>query len=427
MISRLPRPIKMILSDLIAALEQKLASDRTLAPGQDEIQRRRTRVATAVTDLGADAFVGFSVASIRYLTGWATANTERPVAVIVGRDGSASLFAPHLRTADAAAQTCDIEIVGYPEYPGETHPIVLLGRRLSDHGHCRLVLETAGYESPFGYRGPQLAQTGSLECVVQAHFIEDFRMVKSPEEIALIRHAGDWAMLAHGYLHQAVAAGMSESVIGGAASGRVMRRFRETFAGRSRIAWPAQVAASFGGQVGVTGTADHAHRLLDPVVGVGDPLISRVTAYVGGYYCDVERSIVCGSPSPEFARLFSEGVELQEYALTLIKPGVPVAEIDRSVQERVRQRGLHSCWRHHVGHSVGLLERERPYLDIGSEEILEPGMVVTVEPGLYALGVGGFRHSDCVVVTATGHENLTPYPRDLDFLSAHHHPAETLA
>jgi Xaa-Pro aminopeptidase len=72
--------------------------------------------------------------------------------------------------------------------------------------------------------------------------------------------------------------------------------------------------------------------------------------------------------------------------------------------------------RHHVGHAIGLEAHEAPFLDRGEEAALEPGMVFTVEPGLYFANLGGFRHSDTVVVTDSGCRSLTDYPKDLDSL-----------
>ena len=74
-------------------------------------------------------------------------------------------------------------------------------------------------------------------------------------------------------------------------------------------------------------------------------------------------------------------------------------------------------WRHHTGHGIGLRYHEGPFLDAGDQTALKPGMVFTVEPGLYAPELGGFRHSDTVLITADGHEVLTYYPRDLESLT----------
>ena len=74
-------------------------------------------------------------------------------------------------------------------------------------------------------------------------------------------------------------------------------------------------------------------------------------------------------------------------------------------------------WRQHTGHAIGLRNHEAPFLDVGDETVVEPGMVFTIEPGVYVAGLGGFRHSDTVVVRADGIEILTDYPSDLESLT----------
>jgi Xaa-Pro aminopeptidase len=107
---------------------------------------------------------------------------------------------------------------------------------------------------------------------------------------------------------------------------------------------------------------------------------------------------------------------LQSRAIDLLRPGRPVAEVELEVLRLAKDLGHESHLRHHVGHSIGLEGHEAPFLDRGDPAILEPGMVFTVEPGLYLPELGGFRHSDTVLVTAGGHEVLTDYPRDLESL-----------
>jgi Xaa-Pro aminopeptidase len=78
---------------------------------------------------------------------------------------------------------------------------------------------------------------------------------------------------------------------------------------------------------------------------------------------------------------------------------------------------LLSYWRQHTGHAIGLRNHEAPFLDVGDSTQVEPGMVFTIEPGLYAPDVGGFRHSDTIAVTPDGIDILTDYPRDVESLT----------
>ena len=79
--------------------------------------------------------------------------------------------------------------------------------------------------------------------------------------------------------------------------------------------------------------------------------------------------------------------------------------------------GIRDLWRQHTGHGIGLRNHEAPFLDVGDHTPLQPGMVFTIEPGVYKEGLGGFRHSDTVLVTGTGIEILTDYPHDLASLT----------
>lgn len=108
--------------------------------------------------------------------------------------------------------------------------------------------------------------------------------------------------------------------------------------------------------------------------------------------------------------------EAQETALKTIKAGIPFSKVEEAVQAYWKEHNLLHLVRHHTGHNIGLLGHEAPFFDLGDDTIIEPGMVVTVEPGLYVKGVGGFRHSDTVLVTNDGIEMLTYYPRDLNSL-----------
>jgi Xaa-Pro aminopeptidase len=81
------------------------------------------------------------------------------------------------------------------------------------------------------------------------------------------------------------------------------------------------------------------------------------------------------------------------------------------------ENGLLGNWRQHTGHGIGLRNHEAPFLDVGDHTTIEPGMVFTIEPGVYADDVGGFRHSDTVVVTPDGIDVLTDYPSDIESLT----------
>ncbi len=147
-------------------------------------------------------------------------------------------------------------------------------------------------------------------------------------------------------------------------------------------------------------------------------LVTGATAPVWGYHSELERTMVIGPPSDEQKRLFDAHARAAgPRDRRRSGRAFPVREVDLTVRAYYEEHGLWENWRHHVGHAIGLRYHEGPFLDRGDSTPIEPGMVFTVEPGLYAPAVGGFRHSDTVAVTDEGVEWLTYYPRDLESLT----------
>jgi Xaa-Pro aminopeptidase len=145
----------------------------------------------------------------------------------------------------------------------------------------------------------------------------------------------------------------------------------------------------------------------------GDVLVSGAGANIDGYLSELERTMIVGEPTPEQERAFEAMLALQTRALEVMAPGVPAGEVELATVRLAEELGVADNLRHHVGHSIGLEGHEAPFLDRGEEEVLEPGMVFTIEPGLYFKELGGFRHSDTVLITDEGCRVMTTYPREL--------------
>ena len=172
-----------------------------------------------------------------------------------------------------------------------------------------------------------------------------------------------------------------------------------------------------GDYVNGRGPADYVMVANNIVFAAGDVLVTGATAPVWGYLSELERTMVIGEPTDEQQQMFEHMVALQDLALEAIRPGARCSDVDIVVRAYYDEHGFWDNWKHHVGHAIGLRYHEGPFLDIGDDTEIVPGMVFTVEPGLYAAGLGGFRHSDTVVVTGDGIERLTYYPRDLESLT----------
>jgi len=149
----------------------------------------------------------------------------------------------------------------------------------------------------------------------------------------------------------------------------------------------------------------------------GGPHVSIVQGMANGYGAEVERTFFIGSV-PEAARKpFADMLEARELALRLLVPGACMSDLDRQVNEFLRARGHADNLLHRTGHSFGVTDHEGPFLAEGYQRQVVPGMVFSIEPGIYLPGLGGFRLSDTVLVTQRGPLLLTRGPDTLEGLT----------
>ncbi len=133
---------------------------------------------------------------------------------------------------------------------------------------------------------------------------------------------------------------------------------------------------------------------------------------VNGYCSDMTRTVVIGQGSEEQKRVYDIVLRAQETALSVIRPGIRGCEVDEAARKVISDAGYGDCFGHGLGHSVGLMIHERPCFSSKDETVLEPGMVITVEPGIYIEGAFGVRIEDLVVITEDGCRNLTHAPKE---------------
>jgi len=382
--------------------------------GAAEFAARREAFAAALDGRGLAGAVLFDAHRVSYYTGFAFIPTERPIAFALATDGRGGMLVPRLEVEHAQANAAVQEVAHYDEYPGERHPIEALHELLGALGvRERLGADQDGYPWVFGYRGPGLG-----EFTLVADLVEDQMAIKSEAEIALLRESSKWANLAHTLLQRYTRPGLSETEVSARAGIEATAAMLDAIGPiyRAQSHWFEGAVAGYRGQIGRGAAIPHA--LANNVVfQAGDVLVTGATAPVWGYHSELERTMVIGPPSDDQKRMYEHMVALQDLAFEAIRPGAACAEVDRVVRAYYERHGLWENWRHHVGHAIGLRYHEGPFLDRGDRTEIRPGMVFTVEPGLYAAGLGGFRHSDTVVVREDGLEFLTYYPRDLESLT----------
>ena len=132
-----------------------------------------------------------------------------------------------------------------------------------------------------------------------------------------------------------------------------------------------------------------------------------------GYCSDMTRTVFLGKPRPEERRAYEAVLEAQENAVNAVAPGASCAEVDEAARGVLRRAGLAEAFSHSTGHGVGLEIHEPPRIGARQTTRLQPGMVITIEPGIYLAGKFGIRIEDMVAVTRSGGQVLTPAPKAL--------------
>ena len=145
----------------------------------------------------------------------------------------------------------------------------------------------------------------------------------------------------------------------------------------------------------------------------GDVVIHGTGCTTDGYYSEDERTIFIGPPTDHQRQVFEVMRRAQQAALDSIRPGVTCQQVDRAARRLIEEAGFGRAFIHRTGHGIGIDIHELPFFAPSDETVLQAGMVMSVEPGIYVDGVGGFRHSDTVIVTSEGREVLTKFPKTL--------------
>ncbi|HXR11332.1 MAG TPA: Xaa-Pro peptidase family protein [Gaiellaceae bacterium] len=384
-----------------------------------ELAERRARLLERVRRDGLTGYVLFGADYIQYFTGFWFLSNERPVVFAESTGGESFVFVPEFEVERTRAEADFDRVESYPEYPGTEHPMRFLARALDDVGiRGAIGADGDGYPGILGYAGPPLSEVSGAAVTPVGGAVEEMMACKSASEITLICESGRWCAHAHRLLQEYSRPGATEAEASLRASHEatlaMLDELGDAYGGG--LSSSSGAAAGYRGQIGLRSAWAHAvaHNI---EFAPGDVLVTETSAPVWGYNAELERAMVVGPPTDEMRRLFDHAVAARHAAFAAIRPGATCADVDGAVMRYFEDNDLLRYWRQHTGHGIGLRNHEAPFLDVGDHTPLQPGMVFTIEPGLYDAAVGGFRHSDTVVVTEDGMDVLTEYPLDLESLT----------
>jgi Xaa-Pro aminopeptidase len=238
------------------------------------------------------------------------------------------------------------------------------------------------------------------ELVPIGNDITRLRRIKTPRELEYIRKAEEIGDKVFEEMLGIIKPGMTELEI----SARI--EFLLKMKGGERTSFPAIVAS------GVNSSMPHAVPTAKRVE-TGDFLTMDFGCVYNGYCSDMTRTIVIGKATDKQKEIYRLVLDAQQAALDFIKAGLKGKEIDKVARDLIYAAGYEGCFGHGLGHSLGLFIHEEPRLSPLEEEIIESGMVETVEPGIYVRGFGGVRIEDLVAVTEQGCINFTKSDKQL--------------
>lgn len=339
---------------------------------------------------GIDGMLITSSFNRRYMTGF----TGSSGMVLIS--GEKALFITDFRYAEQAEKQCG----GYE--------VVLHKGLIQDEVAAQvkvLGIKKLGFEeNHVTYSAFQMYEKAiDAELVPTSGEIEKLRLIKTDSEIKILKEAAGIADAAFTHILEFIRPGRTELEVSNELeffmrkSGAASSSFDIIVASGFRSALPHGVAS-------------------DKVIEAGDFVTLDYGAYYKGYVSDITRTVSVGKPVDKLKEIYDIVLEAQLRGMAGIKPGMLGKEADALTRNLIAEKGYGEYFGHSTGHGIGLEVHEGPGLSARSETILEPGMVVTVEPGIYIAGLGGVRIEDDTVITLDHNESLTHSTKELIIL-----------
>lgn len=354
----------------------------------NEFAGRRRLVAAELATRELDAFLVSSMASLRYLTGFTGSS-----GVLLVLPGDAILFTdPRYAVQSGREVSCRTKILKGPLLPGVAASV---GRKR---------IRRLGFErAHLSYDGYDVLRAGlpvNTACEPVAGWVEAHRMLKTGSEIELIERSVATNSAAFEQAARRIRAGMQEEELAGEIEYR-MRRL-----GAQKPSFETIVAA------GERSALPHAHPT-GAALKSDQLVLIDMGAFRDGYASDMTRMLFLGKPGARVKRMYGAVLEAQLAAIDAVRPGVTTAYVDGQARKVLKTYKLDHAFIHSTGHGLGLEIHEMPRIGRKDKTLLQAGMAITIEPGVYVEGFGGIRIEDTVVVTQTGCRVLTPTSKEL--------------
>jgi len=358
--------------------------------GPEVFQRRLERARAELQARRLDLLIATPGTNYEYLTGYNPGRSERLIALLLPVAGAPAVVCPAFEVERIKRHSVITELHGWDEQD-DPHTLVrdTVRRLTSRSGSGTIALESSTAYQTFLRLGRALP---GWKFVDAAPLTERLRVIKSPEEVALLRRAIAITQDAMAATFAQLAVGTSEVQVAQALSREMEQRGAP---GGGLVQFGPSSALPHGGPAG-------------PVLAREAVVLIDCGCRVGGYTSDITRTIWFGDhPSDEFRNVFNLVHDAQTAAMELGRPGTPCEEMDRAARKVIAAAGSGPFFTHRLGHGLGMDGHEPEYLVEGNKTRLEPGMVCTIEPGIYQLGKFGVGIEDDCIMTENGVEVLS--------------------
>ncbi|WP_411503929.1 M24 family metallopeptidase [Brevibacillus centrosporus] len=353
------------------------------------------------------AIVLSSPTSQHYVSGYKAITYSRPLFYVLSQKESAFIV-PGLEEEHARHVARVDRVIVYYEHPEQAHQGTNPVTSLLSYLQASVPGGKLGVEfNAVSIKVEKALIEAGWELVDVSDDLLGARVVKDAEELDLLRSAGKMVSLAVRASLEAVAPGVTELEIDQqghrAALEEVSRLYPNTIAAVNAMT-PSGVVRTVMPHV-----YSNTRRLEK-----GDILIHTHHVVLNGYIAECERTCFSWEASDSQKEAFSVMLAAQQAAFATIKAGVPMCDVDLAARAVIQNAGFGDYAIHRTGHSMGLDIHEPPFFRFDEKALLQEGMVFTVEPGFYVPGLGGFRHSDTVIITKDGYELVTNVASDLE-------------
>lgn len=358
----------------------------------DRTANRRESLARGLKTDDLDALLITSEANVRYLTGF----TGDSSSLVVMAERAVVLSDGRYRVQlDEECPGLEVRI----------RPVAQLMPAAIANAVAELSIRRLGFEARalcFAEYEELRRALPNVELVPLKDHVEALRAIKDEDEVEAIREAIGFAERAFDMLRTNLQAGQTEKDAADLLENHMRR------CGASGASFPPIVA------VGARAALPHARPSARSRIGDDDFVLIDWGATGRPYKSDLTRVLVTGKVTPKFEQVYRTVLEAQERGIAAIRPGVAAGAVDAEARSVIEEAGFGGFFDHGLGHGLGLEIHEAPRLRKESDVRLQPGMVITVEPGIYLPGWGGIRIEDDVLVTPDGCEVLTHLPKSLD-------------